>query len=284
MRGRERRFAGFTLIEILIVLAIIGILAALVLPVFSRARESARRASCQSNLKQIMTAWLMYSQDNDEMTVPMFTTVPNGVYVGHHTYTYWVDLLYPYVESGSGKEGSADRGIFTCPTTDGLLSTSNTSQYPWEKVRYAYNQSNMNNDYIVYDADTYALGVHTTKFGHPSETICFTEGTMGSGPWLHGSNNAAANDATLKAAYPASGSFPAGYSPDRPVYQAANPGMTELLRESLEDGRMGESGTYSAMVTDRMLHKHMDGANYAFADGHVKWLKTTTMKMWTANS
>src|SRR4051812_17971231 len=57
---------GFTLIELLIVIAIIAIIAAILFPVFARARENARRASCQSNLKQIGLAIMQYTQDNDE--------------------------------------------------------------------------------------------------------------------------------------------------------------------------------------------------------------------------
>ncbi len=57
---------GFTLIELLVVIAIIAILAAILFPVFSRAREKARQASCQSNLKQIALAMKMYAQDYDE--------------------------------------------------------------------------------------------------------------------------------------------------------------------------------------------------------------------------
>ena len=59
---------GFTLIELLVVIAIIAILAAILFPVFARAREKARQASCQSNVKQITTAAIMYCQDYDETT------------------------------------------------------------------------------------------------------------------------------------------------------------------------------------------------------------------------
>ena len=57
---------GFTLIELLVVIAIIAILAAILFPVFARARENARKASCQNNLKQLALGMIMYCQDYDE--------------------------------------------------------------------------------------------------------------------------------------------------------------------------------------------------------------------------
>jgi prepilin-type N-terminal cleavage/methylation domain-containing protein/prepilin-type processing-associated H-X9-DG protein len=82
-----RRSRGFTLIELLVVIAIIGILAAMVFPVFARARESARKAVCLSNVKNIALAIQMYLADNNDTLWPKehrqevidyFNTWPGG--------------------------------------------------------------------------------------------------------------------------------------------------------------------------------------------------------------
>ncbi|MBC7528938.1 MAG: DUF1559 domain-containing protein [Chthonomonadaceae bacterium] len=92
---------GFTLIELLVVIAIIAILAAILFPVFAQAREKARGVSCLSNLKQIGTGLLMYSQDYDENICPPF--VGN---TGANAMT-WDRLMQPYVKN---------QQITTCPS------------------------------------------------------------------------------------------------------------------------------------------------------------------------
>src|SRR5688500_13688299 len=136
---------GFTLIELLIVISIIALLAAILFPVFSRARESARRASCQSNLKQIGLGIMQYTQDFDEMMPrSCFSTASNQCSETsiENVQWKWMDAIYPYVKSEQ---------LFMCPSAlrgsiHGFTSTKFSGRY-----RYAtgFNWGNyaINNGY-----------------------------------------------------------------------------------------------------------------------------------------
>lgn len=98
MTGNRNRFA-FTLIELLVVIAIIAILAAILFPVFAQARTKARQAADLSNLKQMGTALLMYSQDFDESMVPWNVSGTPGDGCAKGGLIYWPALVQPYVKN-----------------------------------------------------------------------------------------------------------------------------------------------------------------------------------------
>src|SRR5690242_7537386 len=75
-QGRSIGHPGFTLVELLAVVATIAILAALLLPILSRAKIKAQRTACFSNLHQLGMAWLMYPTDNNSVLVPSYPAEP----------------------------------------------------------------------------------------------------------------------------------------------------------------------------------------------------------------
>ncbi|RYX85403.1 DUF1559 domain-containing protein [bacterium] len=105
--------AAFTLIELLVVIAIIAILAAILFPVFARARENARRSSCQSNLKQIGLGFMQYTQDYDEKMPRMPANT------GEAATPSWDVQIYPYLKSTQ---------IFACPSDTASITVDMTGQ------------------------------------------------------------------------------------------------------------------------------------------------------------
>ncbi len=134
------RSKGFTLIELLIVIGIIGLLAGILLPVLSRAKESARRTQCASNIRQIGMGLIMYANENGEVFPQDTTTVVERPAMRS------LNLLFnTYV---------SDNKIFKCPsdatvtraTNAGMsISTANDS-FDQAECSYGYDYTHTQTD------------------------------------------------------------------------------------------------------------------------------------------
>ena len=107
-----RRKAAFTLIELLVVIAIIAILAAILFPVFAQAREKARQSACVSNLKQIGTAFAIYTQDYDGL-LPDRRDLKSSLPGGFRPWTSWPPFDPRSGWADSGGSENADKCAWT---------------------------------------------------------------------------------------------------------------------------------------------------------------------------
>jgi prepilin-type N-terminal cleavage/methylation domain-containing protein/prepilin-type processing-associated H-X9-DG protein len=157
LRSRSSR-KGFTLIELLIVIAIIAILAAILFPVFARARENARRSSCQSNLKQIGLGVMQYTQDYDETLPPAghFNTSPQT--------WVWMDLD-PYIKS---------QQLWKCPSNTGGSSTWTANNYTHYVSNYGILPADNHGD----TATTSQYPMNLARINSPAERIVFGDANL----------------------------------------------------------------------------------------------------------
>jgi prepilin-type N-terminal cleavage/methylation domain-containing protein len=115
LSGSKKR-PGFTLVELLVTIAVIGILAALLLPVLGAAKAQAKRTTCLNNVKQINLATRMYADDNRDAIV-----LPSG-FISLHD---WATIYKEYVKSYASYPGkpSPSEKLFACP--------ADTFYYTW---------------------------------------------------------------------------------------------------------------------------------------------------------
>lgn len=109
-----KRKDGFTLIELLVVIAIIAILAAILFPVFSSARDAAKKSACASNLRQMGTAYRLYTDDWNQM-IPIALELKN-----FDSSTYWVTNSWRVCINKYQKT----QGVFRCPTRSKFLDNN----------------------------------------------------------------------------------------------------------------------------------------------------------------
>jgi prepilin-type N-terminal cleavage/methylation domain-containing protein/prepilin-type processing-associated H-X9-DG protein len=238
MTNHGLRARGFTLIELLIVIAIIAILAAILFPVFARARENARRASCQSNLKQIGLSFMQYSQDYDERYPAAESTNANVVPYG------WDKKLEPYVGQ---KVGGPASGIFLCPSD---YITRHTNTPPFDPRTYA----------MIFPGGSSFFG--SGPFGGPGLGMAGRKSLSGS------NDRPDIGIALSEVGAPAETLIVA----EMPHARSSFGGNSRLvtMRPYAPTTDYSQARNDSTQVPTPI---HFDGWNYLFVDGHVKWLR-----------
>jgi prepilin-type N-terminal cleavage/methylation domain-containing protein/prepilin-type processing-associated H-X9-DG protein len=240
---RRRKRAAFTLIEILVVISIIALLAAILFPVFARARENARRASCQSNLKQIGLAMRQYADDYDGRLANVYVCrlqqdelawgAANGNLPGSY-YIYWPQIIYPYTKSTQ---------IYVCPSGD---QTSFVKAKPYVG-HYGANRNLMplGNTGVTTFPGTVTPGLMEVQINEPARKYLIM-------------------DAGNYDVYPGqwTGAYTAG---------------TTVSSNRFLPGRGASGGTACNVGSlwgdnDCRNGRHFTCMNILFVDGHVKWL------------
>lgn len=237
----HKKSPGFTLIELLVVIAIIAILSSILFPVFARARENARRSSCQSNLKQIGIGMMQYTQDYDEV-------LPCALYGGLSGMRWW-QAVNPYLKSSQ---------IFLCPSD---------IKAPADGVSYAINGMSEKKGAptppagIFSEVDIVPLAnaaypdynyqVKLSEAQDSAKTVWVMDKTHWSQTYATGRASEISTD------YSASMSFISTNDPGDPQ---GGPWA------------MGEGPAHGAAVNNR----HLETCNFLYVDGHVKANKINT--------
>ncbi len=301
-----RRRKGFTLIELLVVIAIIGILAAMVFPVFARARESARKAVCLSNVKNIALAINMYLSDY------------NGIFF---TYEHRPEVISYYEEVvGEGTspckhgqffanpylrmpvildEYTKNRDVWNCPSAKMILGASVINRcvpdwFSWRKE--ADNQSIWGSCYpqfpMGWGGDVTDSMIQEVRASRVGSSVTAQKGSLANKVFIQGIaydsryevKESQVEDTARRVVCVDGGniideiSAPTGAYPDICALECGNSmcGMGEWENAGSDPPQLNYAPTDGYLLKDpsnrKPYSRHLGGVNLGFWDGHATWI------------
>ena len=269
---RNQNSRGFTLVELLVVVAIIALLSAILFPVFGTAREKARQISCASNMRQLGLGILQYSADYDE-SLPsgsyQYAVIPTacgGSSVDLPDGEGWASQIYPYVKAD---------GVFICPDDnfEPLVGSRaiNGVTYTTNAVSYSFNMNLSQANSGPWCGGSLASTVGgpplvISRLNEPSQTVMLWE----LGPTYY------TQVLTVPGLFDFSMSSNVYNTPNEP--QRARSGFIDDGYACSNGSSHGQNSSCNndtgstESQTATPIGVHSNSSNFLCADGHVKWL------------
>ena len=279
---------GFTLVELLVVVAIIAILASILFPVFSRARESARRATCQSNLKQIGLGIMQYAQDYDGSMPPsQLGNSSTGPLVS------WPSTMFAYLKSAqvfvcpdgedtptpmSNVLGGSDSAPGTGSTTPyvGITDSAFTNTFTPPTLGDGSSPGFCQVNQLSYGRNLIPKSTSTSTWPNSGPTAGFQTNPASKSGFVTTGTTVSVKDAAIE--------DPAGTIHIMDAWTGSASTDPRSLGNSIRGITAADrTDMFTTSTASKVALRHFDGFNALFGDGHVKFLRwgKTTPCMWT---
>lgn len=257
---------AFTLIEVLMTVAIIGVLVGTLLPALGSARDAARAVACLSNQRQLLTGWTMYAQDHADRVMPLAYTDESDVGSGDGRFWWGTDgsvsgtidhasgLLAPYLSGWLGA-----RSVFECPSQPlGTYIPQGSAAIPEERrvtSTYGYN------GYYLSPSKTPgwsgSIGSQPWKrlsdLGRPTDLLVFADTLLVTNSTRLGRSTALLDPPVL---YQGDGSW------------EPNPTPTTAFRHGARSGSAGVSGAAAGAMADGSARLHVSEPHWIVHASH----------------